>query len=146
MHGDIQIVLGLCLCHALLILYLLFPHAKKKWLWGAGIRKIVLATNIAETSITVADCTWVVDTGRLKEQRYCAETHMQALAEGWASRASVRQRRGRAGRTAPGTCLRLFSRCGVHSLCPVQQAWTARMALIRSYLQAMCSGPSLTLQ
>ncbi|KAK9844162.1 hypothetical protein WJX81_006552 [Elliptochloris bilobata] len=75
-----------------------------------GVRKIVIATNIAETSITIDDVTWVVDLGRHKETRYSPQSHMQLLVEDWCSRASARQRRGRAGRVAPGTCLRLYPR------------------------------------
>eukprot|EP00873_Tetraselmis_striata_P014025 jgi/Tetstr1/434289/TSEL_023396.t1 len=75
-----------------------------------GVRKIVVATNIAETSITIEDCTFVVDTGRVKENSYSPATHICCLLERWTSRASAKQRRGRAGRVAPGTCLRLFTR------------------------------------
>lgn len=87
----------------------------------AGVRKIVIATNIAETSITIDDVVWVVDSGRVKENRYCSETHMQQLVEGWVSRASARQRRGRAGRVQPGICVRLFTRCetGKYFVCAV---------------------------
>jgi ATP-dependent RNA helicase DHX57 len=75
-----------------------------------GVRKIILATNIAETSITIDDVKWVVDAGRVKENQYNDSTHMQALVEVWTSRASAKQRRGRAGRVSPGHCVRLFSR------------------------------------
>ena len=65
-------------------------------------RKIVVATNVAETSVTIPDVVYVVDGGRVKETQYDADTGMQRLVEGWTSRASGRQRRGRAGRTQPG--------------------------------------------
>eukprot|EP00798_Chlamydomonas_sp_ICE-L_P028045 gene28045-31147_t len=46
-----------------------------------GMRKIVIATNIAETSITIEDCVYVVDTGRVKENRYSSETHMEVMSQ-----------------------------------------------------------------
>lgn len=65
-------------------------------------RKIVVATNVAETSVTIPDVVYVVDGGRVKETQFDADTGMQKLVECWTSRASGRQRRGRAGRTQPG--------------------------------------------
>ena len=65
-------------------------------------RKIVVATNVAETSVTIPDVVYVVDGGRVKETQYDADSGMQRLVEAWTSRASGRQRRGRAGRTKPG--------------------------------------------
>jgi len=65
-------------------------------------RKIVVATNVAETSVTIPDVVYVVDGGRVKETQYDAENGMQKLVECWTSKASGRQRRGRAGRTQPG--------------------------------------------
>jgi len=76
----------------------------------AGLRKLVLATNIAETSVTIEDVVHVVDTGRLKETGYEVSTGMPTLKEAWVSAASAQQRRGRAGRVRPGLCWRLFSR------------------------------------
>eukprot|EP00741_Cyanophora_paradoxa_P004167 tig00000786_g4048.t1 len=73
-------------------------------------RKVVIATNIAETSITVDDCVYVVDAGRVKENQYDAATRLTALVETWVSKASAKQRRGRAGRVRPGRCFRLFTR------------------------------------
>eukprot|EP00611_Tribonema_gayanum_P030943 TRINITY_DN8773_c0_g1_i1.p1 TRINITY_DN8773_c0_g1~~TRINITY_DN8773_c0_g1_i1.p1 ORF type:complete len:501 (+),score=148.95 TRINITY_DN8773_c0_g1_i1:576-2078(+) len=73
-----------------------------------GRRKVVVSTNIAETSITIEDCTHVIDTGRVKEMRYNPGTHMSSLVEVWTSQASAKQRAGRAGRVRPGTCWRLF--------------------------------------
>ncbi|WWC89843.1 uncharacterized protein L201_004771 [Kwoniella dendrophila CBS 6074] len=73
-------------------------------------RKIVIATNVAETSVTIPDVIYVVDGGRVKETQYDAENGMQKLVECWTSRASGRQRRGRAGRTQPGQCYKLYTR------------------------------------
>lgn len=75
---------------------------KRVFLSTAPRRKIVVATNVAETSVTIPDVVYVVDGGRVKETQFDAETGMQRLVECWTSRASGRQRRGRAGRTQPG--------------------------------------------
>ncbi|GCB61548.1 hypothetical protein scyTo_0004115 [Scyliorhinus torazame] len=74
------------------------------------VRKIVLATNIAETSITIDDITHVVDTGCHKEQRYDLRTKVSCLNTVWISKSNVKQRRGRAGRCQPGNAYHLFSR------------------------------------
>ncbi|CAL8464644.1 g4179 [Coccomyxa elongata] len=73
-------------------------------------RKVVLATNIAETSLTIEDVVYVVDSGKLKERRYDASRGMSLLVEDWVSRASALQRRGRAGRVRPGRCFGLYTR------------------------------------
>ncbi|CAM6128719.1 unnamed protein product [Calypogeia fissa] len=75
-----------------------------------GSRKIVLATNIAETSVTIDDVVYVIDTGRHKEMRYDHSRGISCLEETWVSKASAKQRRGRAGRVQSGYCIRLFSR------------------------------------
>ena len=67
-----------------------------------GIRRIILATNIAETSVTIPDVVYVVDTGRLKEQRYDPERHMSSLVSAWIGSSNLNQRAGRAGRHRPG--------------------------------------------
>jgi HrpA-like RNA helicase len=72
-------------------------------------RKIILATNIAETSITIAGVRFVVDLGLAKVPFYDQETGISTLSEMPISQASARQRMGRAGRTAPGVCIRLYS-------------------------------------
>ena len=74
-----------------------------------GQRKVVLATNIAETSITIADVRYVVDTGLAKVPRVNRRSGLTALREEGISRASAEQRSGRAGRTAPGQAIRLYS-------------------------------------
>eukprot|EP00299_Pterocystis_sp_00344_P011390 c5305_g1_i3.p1 GENE.c5305_g1_i3~~c5305_g1_i3.p1 ORF type:complete len:478 (+),score=89.22 c5305_g1_i3:1-1434(+) len=68
------------------------------------------STNIAETSITIDDIVFVIDTGRVKENRFILSTRTAALIETWASQASVKQRKGRAGRVRPGVCFHLFPR------------------------------------
>ncbi len=71
-------------------------------------RKVVLATNVAETSITVDGVTAVVDSGLVRRLRYDPATGLDRLELGKVSRASADQRAGRAGRQAPGLCLRLW--------------------------------------
>ena len=73
-------------------------------------RKIVIATNIAETSITIDDVVYVLDFGKCKENGYDPNTRMQMLLEQWVSRASAKQRRGRAGRVRAGRCFRMYTR------------------------------------
>jgi ATP-dependent helicase HrpB len=72
-------------------------------------RKVILATNIAETSLTIEGVTTVVDSGLARFARYDPEKGLDKLELGPISRASADQRAGRAGRTAPGRCIRLWS-------------------------------------
>jgi len=74
-----------------------------------GVRKIVVATNVAETSLTIEDVIYVLDTGLLKEKAYDPHTKMSSLVPMSVSRANADQRRGRAGRCQPGICFRLYS-------------------------------------
>ena len=76
----------------------------------AGARKVVLATNIAESAITVDGVVYVIDPGFVKENVYNSRTSMESLVVTPCSRASANQRAGRAGRTAPGQCFRLYTR------------------------------------
>lgn len=73
-------------------------------------RKVVLATNIAETSITVDGVQFVIDPGFVKQNVYNARTGMESLVVEPVSRAAAGQRAGRAGRTGPGKCFRLYTR------------------------------------
>jgi len=72
-------------------------------------RLIILATNVAETSLTIPGIRYVFDTGRAKERKYDRLTGVQSFEIGWISKASASQRAGRAGRTGPGHCYRLYS-------------------------------------
>lgn len=89
--------------------------------------KIVAATNVAEvcvfflslhhllkkfmqTSITIDDIIYVIDTGKVKENQYDQDLGLSRLVETWVTQAAARQRRGRAGRTRPGICYKLYTR------------------------------------
>ncbi|GAB9466279.1 Dead/deah box RNA helicase [Globisporangium polare] len=74
----------------------------------AGVRKVILATNIAETSITINGIRFVVDTGLVKQRSFVAKSGMEMLLTEPVSKAQAWQRTGRAGREAPGVCYRLF--------------------------------------
>ena len=75
-----------------------------------GVRKIVIATNIAETGITIPDVTCVVDTGKHKEMRFDERRQMSRLIQSFIARANAKQRRGRAGRVQEGICFHLFTK------------------------------------
>ena len=72
-------------------------------------RCIVLATNVSETSITIPGIRYVIDAGRRKEKVYDKVSSVQSFQTGWISKSSAEQRAGRAGRTGPGHCYRLYS-------------------------------------
>lgn len=72
-------------------------------------RRIVLATNVAETSLTVPGIRYVIDTGTARISRYSVRTKVNRLPIEAVSQASARQRAGRCGRVAPGICIRLYS-------------------------------------
>ena len=74
-----------------------------------GERLVVVATNVAETSLTIPGITYVVDTGKEKVKNYDHATGMASYEVQWISKASASQRAGRAGRTGPGHCYRLYS-------------------------------------
>ncbi|XP_051632340.1 LOW QUALITY PROTEIN: pre-mRNA-splicing factor ATP-dependent RNA helicase DHX16 [Manacus candei] len=74
-----------------------------------GARKVVVATNIAETSVTIDGIVYVLDPGFCKQKSYSARTGMESLVVTPCSRASANQRAGRAGRVAPGKCFRLYT-------------------------------------
>lgn len=74
-----------------------------------GSRLCIVATNVAETSLTIPGVKYVVDCGRSKERKYNESTGVQSFEIGWISKASADQRSGRAGRTGPGHSYRLYS-------------------------------------
>ncbi|KAK9236756.1 P-loop containing nucleoside triphosphate hydrolase protein [Lipomyces kononenkoae] len=86
-----------------------------------GKRKVVAATNVAETSITIPDVIAVIDTGRVKETVFDPQTNMTRLVETWVSQAAAKQRRGRAGRVSSGTCYKLYTRHAETTRLPARQ-------------------------
>ncbi|XP_050232144.1 DExH-box ATP-dependent RNA helicase DExH3 [Mercurialis annua] len=98
-----------------------------------GVRKIVLATNMAETSITIPDVVFVVDCGKAKETSYDALNNTPCLLPSWISKAAARQRRGRAGRVQPGECFHLYPRCVYDAFSDYQLP-----ELLRTPLQSLC--------
>jgi ATP-dependent RNA helicase DHX29 len=86
-----------------------------------GVRKIVLATNIAETGVTIPDITCVIDTGKHKEMRFDERRQLSRLTQSFISRANAKQRRGRAGRVQDGLCFHLFTKYRHDNLMTEQQ-------------------------
>jgi ATP-dependent helicase HrpB len=83
-----------------------------------GRRKIVLATSIAETSLTIDGIRLVIDSGQKRLPQFDPTTGMTRLGTARVSLAAAQQRRGRAGRTAPGICYRLWSEAGERAFAP----------------------------
>ncbi|KAM8967200.1 ATP-dependent RNA helicase DHX30 [Pelodytes ibericus] len=109
-----------------------------------GVRKIVLATNIAETSVTIDDIVHVVDSGMQKELRYDLKTKVSCLETSWVSLSNVTQRRGRAGRCQPGFSYHLFTRQQHQALPIFQQPEILRTPLENLVLQAKIHVPEMT--
>ncbi|EIT77434.1 P-loop containing nucleoside triphosphate hydrolase protein [Aspergillus flavus] len=86
-----------------------------------GMRKIVIATNIAETGITIPDITAVIDTGKEKTMRFDEKRQLSRLVEAFISRANAKQRRGRAGRVQNGICFHMFTKHRHEKLLAEQQ-------------------------
>ena len=105
-----------------------------------GVRKVILSTNIAETSITVDDVTCVVNCGQAKEKSYDAVNKLSVLQAGWTSQASARQRAGRAGRVRPGACFHLMSRDLHGRMSSHQRPELLRMPLEELVLQVKALG------
>jgi ATP-dependent RNA helicase DHX36 len=98
-----------------------------------GVRKLVLSTNIAETSVTIDDVVFVIDSGRFKEKTYDPTTNVSCLQAEWISKASSRQRRGRAGRVQEGVCFHLFSSVKFSALKEYQEP-----EMLRTPLESLC--------
>lgn len=105
-----------------------------------GMRKCIVATNIAETSITIDGIRFVIDSGKMKEMTYDPNYKMQRLKEMWISKASAEQRKGRAGRTGPGVCFRLYSDKEYYELESYTKAEIHRVPLESLLLQMISMG------
>lgn len=96
----------------ILPLYSLLPSEKQMRIFEeppVDTRLVVVATNVAETSLTIPNIRYVIDCGRSKERKYDLVSGVQSYEVSWISKASASQRAGRAGRTGPGHCYRLYS-------------------------------------
>nr|KAF6281853.1 DExH-box helicase 34 [Pipistrellus kuhlii] len=100
-----------------------------------GVRKCILSTNIAETSVTIDGIRFVVDSGKVKEMSYDSQAKLQRLQEFWISQASAEQRKGRAGRTGPGVCFRLYAESDYDAFAPYAVPEIRRVALDALVLQ-----------
>ncbi|XP_077256086.1 3'-5' RNA helicase YTHDC2 [Temnothorax americanus] len=96
-------------------------------------RKIILSTNIAETSITIDDVVYVIDSGKVKEKSFDAISSVCTLTSNWISQACAKQRKGRAGRCRRGICYRLFSSIRYDNMQPYQTP-----EILRLPLQELC--------
>lgn len=94
-------------------LHSMMPTAQQKKVFDrppSNITKIVLATNIAETSITIDDVVYVIDCGKIKIKGFDHERNLSTLLASWETKANAKQRSGRAGRVQEGHCFRLFTK------------------------------------
>uniref|UniRef100_A0A3Q1BZP0 RNA helicase n=1 Tax=Amphiprion ocellaris TaxID=80972 RepID=A0A3Q1BZP0_AMPOC len=107
-----------------------------------GVRKIILSTNIAETSITINDVVFVIDSGKVKEKSFDPLSHVSMLKTVWISKASSLQRKGRAGRCRPGICFHLFSRLRFNNMLEFQVPQLLRMPLQELCLQTKLLAPT----
>jgi HrpA-like RNA helicase len=106
----------------------------------SGIRKCVLATNIAETSVTIPGIRYVIDSGVSKIRSFDPRIGLEALTVQPVSKASARQRAGRAGREAAGACYRLFTEQGFNGLPETSEPEIKRVNLAGAVLQLKASG------
>lgn len=102
-------------------LYASLPAALQMKVFMVGrstsyVRRVIYATNVAETSVTIPNIKYVIDTGKVKCRTFCPKTGLESLKITNISKAQAKQRSGRAGRTSPGTCYRLYTRDDYASL------------------------------
>ena len=102
-----------------------------------GTRKIVFATNSAETSITIPGIRFVIDTGLSKEMRFDPRKNINSLSMFPVSKSSAEQRKGRAGRMAPGNCYRLFSEKDFNEMEPNTKPEILRVHLGQALLKLL---------
>ncbi|CAG0879878.1 unnamed protein product [Darwinula stevensoni] len=99
--------------HLIIPLHSMMPTVNQREVFNRpppGVRKIVIATNIAETSITIDDVVYVIDGGKIKMRNFDEGSNLQTLLPEWVSLANAKQRKGRAGRVQPGICYHLYTR------------------------------------
>lgn len=94
-----------------------------------GVRKIILSTPLAETSITIDDVVYVVNSGKMRKPYFDFERNANVLEDQWITKANETQRKGRAGRVQEGICYHLYSRGRSNSLEPFEQPEILRIRL-----------------
>ncbi|CAE5956729.1 unnamed protein product [Arabidopsis arenosa] len=107
-----------------------------------GCRKIVLATNIAESAVTIDDVVYVIDSGRMKEKSYDPYNDVSTLQSSWVSKANAKQRAGRAGRCQAGICYHLYSKLRAASLPEYRVPEVMRMPVDELCLQVKMLDPN----
>ncbi|KZW02192.1 P-loop containing nucleoside triphosphate hydrolase protein [Exidia glandulosa HHB12029] len=109
--------------YEVLILHSSVPVAEQNRVFeppSPGVRRVILATNVAETSVTIPDVVYVVDSGRVKELRFEPERHMSSLISAWVGGSNLNQRAGRAGRHRPGDYYGVLTKERADKLNPYQ--------------------------
>jgi len=124
----------------LLPLYARLPQAEQQRIFHptGNLRRIIFATNVAESSLTVPGIRYVVDSGTARISRYSPRSRVQRLPIEAVSRASCDQRAGRCGRVAPGICVRLYSESDYESRDPFTTPELRRTNLAAVILQTLC--------
>ncbi|PTB62862.1 P-loop containing nucleoside triphosphate hydrolase protein [Trichoderma citrinoviride] len=105
-----------------------------------GKRKVVVATNVAETSITIDDIVVVIDSGKVKETSFDPQNNMRKLEETWASQAACKQRQGRAGRVQAGKCFKLYTQNLEQNMAPRPEPEIRRVPLEQLCLSVRAMG------
>lgn len=99
-----------------------------------GVRKIIISTPLAETSITIEDVVYVINAGKMRRPYFDFEKGAKVFEDEWITRANEVQRKGRAGRTCPGICYHLYSRGRSDSLEPFEKPEILRVRLEENIL------------
>ncbi|KAF9241384.1 hypothetical protein BU15DRAFT_44905 [Melanogaster broomeanus] len=118
--------------YSLHVLHSTIPLAEQQVIFDpppAGVRRVILATNIAETSVTIPDVVYVIDTAKIKELRYDPERHMSSLVSAWVGSSNLNQRAGRAGRHRSGEYYGLLCKDRAANLHPHQTVEMKRVDL-----------------
>ncbi|KAI0051080.1 P-loop containing nucleoside triphosphate hydrolase protein [Auriscalpium vulgare] len=137
--------LGVLVCP----LYASLPNAKQSRVFAptpAHTRKCILATNIAETSITIPGVKYVIDTGKQKEKRHLTRmtgSGFDTLLTTDITKSSAMQRAGRAGREGPGNCFRLYTEDAFDAMALSSEPEVRRSSLTSALLQLKCTGQDL---
>ncbi|KAJ4891353.1 helicase in vascular tissue and tapetum [Raphanus sativus] len=129
----------------IICLHSMVPAGEQKKVFSRpprGCRKIVLATNIAESAVTIDDVVYVIDSGRMKEKSYDPYSNVSTLQSSWVSKANAKQREGRAGRCQPGICYHLYSRLRAASMPEFKVPEIKRMPVEELCLQVKILDPN----